>query len=675
MRDFAIPFAQLIGSLLLTGVLFGYWHSYRQRYLQWWAASFGALSLYTALNLLAGLFRLGGAGADDPVMLALALIYTSLGFLQVIALVVGLGMLARPRWNLSRRHVQGLLLICAAMGAAVSLPLADAADGNLTRLFLRIGSRYLFTGVALLGAALWLFRLQAPRHAGRMLVAGAFAIYGVELCLIGLLSTQYLRGEFPPLLVALTPLQGLFELVAYQAIGLGLVIWLLAIERARASQANERLQLARRMDSLTGLANERGLQRDLQKWFESVTDRATVIGVLGIDNFRLVNQARGMQGGDEVLQTLAMRLAALRTSELGFARLGGDEFVVYGLDRADTPARLEAIRASLGEPLLLGAQSVMVSCSLGWTRIADVGHLALALREARIALRVAKLAGGGRPQVYAPELAEDEQDWVSIAAEVEQAFEREEFCIYLQPIYATLDGKPESFEALTRWQHPRRGLLPPDSFLPQLQTLRLMPRLDRWILQRAIRCQAAWLARGLRPLPVAVNLTAETLQDPGLPGFVIEQLEAHRLPRALIHLEVTESMAMRSLDAGTAVLRRLADAGLMISVDDFGTGYSSLTYLKDFPAQRIKFDRSFIEQISQSQASQWVLEALVPLCRKLGKQVLAEGIETVQQRDLAQAIGFDAMQGYLFSRPLSMEAAEALLARAEPGLRLVRGRA
>lgn len=652
----ALLIAQCLGAVLLAGVLGMYWREYRQSYLGWWACSFAALALYVLAQLAAYQMRGAGFVANDAPMFAAAFIYTSLGFLQLIALLVGLMLLLRPRWTPRRSRIW-IALASLLLGVLVTLPYAGEPDGNLSRLFLRTGLRYLLTGIALCVAGATILLARAPQHGGRWLVATGLLLYGVLLAVMGTMSVPLLPTSGSRALGELARLQPVAELLAYQVIGLGLVIWLLDIERRRAQRADLRLRTLSRLDPLTGLANDAGLRQSLHQHFARNPGQDVVLALVGLDNFRLVNQALGMHGGDAALAALGKRLAARADDGLEIGRLAGDQFVVFTCDDAGAMPRIRALQQLIATRLPVGSQSLGLASSIGWSRLRSPSAWHSVLREAEIALHTAKEQGGGQALGFSLELRARMLDWVSFGDELEQAFASDAFVIYLQPIIRCADGSVSGFEALARWQHPRRGLLDPGAFLPQLHTLRMMPRFDTLIFERTIallgRCDPAVAPR------ISVNLSAESVGRPNLVGEITTMLKRHAVDPGRLQVEVSESAAMRSLDAGLELLQQLVDLGVMVAIDDFGTGYSSLTYLTSLPADTIKFDRGFIRSLGEGGHERDVLEALVPLCHRLGRSVVAEGVEDEAQFGLVRALGFDAVQGYLFARPAPAEDALA----------------
>jgi len=391
-----------------------------------------------------------------------------------------------------------------------------------------------------------------------------------------------------------------------------------------------------------------------------------VLGVLGLDQFRLINESRGMHGGDVHLRRVGEHLRMRLPEARAIARLGGDEFVIVVPPNQPAIASLEHARSTLGRGSG-GSQSGLLKASLGWTRLDGVADLRGALVRAGAALRCAKRQGGAVSVEFRPEMMDTSLDWVLLEEELEQGFARDAFVLYLQPLVRSGRSDVVGFEALLRWHHPQRGVLLPEQFLPSLRTLRHMQRVDALVIEQAARL----LAAAPRPvLPIAVNLGADTLLAPGIVELVGSVLRRHAIEPGLLHVEITEETALKSLEQGSQVIQQLQTLGVEVGLDDFGSGFSSLSHLSRLPLRRVKFDRQFLDSAVHDHAARSVLAALVPLVRQLGLRSVAEGVESRAQLDLAEALGFDELQGFLFGRP---EPAALVLSRrtAVPALRAV----
>jgi diguanylate cyclase (GGDEF)-like protein len=651
MNQTTVHLTQLAGALLMSGLLWLFLRQYGRPYLRLWALSFLALALHVGGMVLATYARAHWDWRPiDPGQLAVTWFYTSAGALQILALLAGIYALTS-----SARHwvrARWLLLGAGLIGAALTLPWATDPEVNLQRLFLRVGTRYLLGGLALALAAFWVLRNGHRRHVGQQLTGWVLVLYAAELLLQAVVAVPLLWGQMVPAHIAITPVHGLIELVVYPMLGVGLVIWLLSNEDQRRSEAEARLQAAGRTDPVTGLANESGLVEELGQ----LGSATSVLGLLGLDQFKLVNESQGMHGGDALLRRVAEHLRRHVPDARALGRLGGDEFLIVMPPTLAAANSLESARAALGRGSG-GSQPGLLRASLGWTRIEGVADLRSALARAGAALRYAKQEGGGKSLEFRAEMADAKRDWVLLEEELENAFARDAFVLYLQPLVAGGRNEVIAYEALLRWHHPQRGVLAPDQFLPSLRTLRQMQRVDAMVIEQAARL----LADAPKPaVPIAVNLGADTLLAAGTVDLIASVLKRHGVSPGLLHLEITEETALRSLEQGSEVLQQLRALGVDVALDDFGSGFSSLTHLSRLPIRRIKFDRHFLAAAINDYPARAVLAALVPLARQLGLRSVAEGVESRAQLELAESLGFDELQGYHFGRP---EPASMVLAR------------
>jgi predicted signal transduction protein with EAL and GGDEF domain len=361
----------------------------------------------------------------------------------------------------------------------------------------------------------------------------------------------------------------------------------------------------------------------------------------------------GHQAGDLLLQQVARRLGpAVRASDT-VARLGGDEFAVLlpssGLDGATRIAErlLEALRA----PFVLGQHPVTVGASIGAALAPDHGEDAeTLLRHADVAMYVAKRAGGGLA-AYAPEQDRYNPSRLALVGELRRAIEEDELVLHFQPQVACPDGRLVGVEALVRWQHPRRGLLAPDEFVPLAEHADVNGMLTQWVLVNALRQHDRWQRAGLT-LPVSVNLSRRDLHDWSLPDTVATLLRLCPAPVGHLQVEIAESGAMADATRTLDVLGRLRRLGVRVAIDDFGTGYSSLGYLKRLPVDALKIDRSLVRDLAADENSAAIVRAAIDLGHNLGLVVVAEGIEDEPSWRQVVALGCDVGQGYYLCRPL-----------------------
>jgi diguanylate cyclase (GGDEF)-like protein len=396
-------------------------------------------------------------------------------------------------------------------------------------------------------------------------------------------------------------------------------------------------------------------------------DGKLAVMFLDLDGFKTVNDTLGHAAGDQLLQTVGARLRGLLRDSDTVGRLGGDEFVILvegdSLD-AGPEVIAERIREVLAEPfdLDVGEQTsshigVSIGIALGLRDSAE--HL---LRDADIALYEAKETGRGRFVIFAPEMHTSIERRAELEQDLTRAIERDQLLLAYQPTFDLATNTINGVEALLRWQHPTRGLIMPDDFIPIAETTGLIVPIGHWVLEQACRQAATW-QHDDRRLSISVNISGRQLDtNAGLIGHVQEALAASGLDPGLLTLEITETVLMRDAEVSAAQLHALKALGLRIAIDDFGTGYSSLGYLRQFPVDALKIDRSFISGIAGNPESTALIHTLVRLGKSLGIETLAEGIEETSQLDHLQREACDSGQGYLFARPLSPQAVTDLIA-------------
>ncbi|MEJ2346038.1 MAG: EAL domain-containing protein [Gammaproteobacteria bacterium] len=420
-------------------------------------------------------------------------------------------------------------------------------------------------------------------------------------------------------------------------------------------------------DPLTGLGNRTALAEQMT----GVLHRAHRSGgrvalvLLGLDRFKLVNETLGYDAGDETLKIVAQRLGdELRETDI-VARLEGDEFALALPDMHcvdDIVLAVGKIRACVSEPLEAGGREFFVTASIGVCSYPDDGNDAeTLLRNADIALNRAKRQGKNSYEFYSPEMSAHAVNWFTTEVDLRHAIEREEFRVYFQPQVDLASGNIIGLEALMRWQHPERGLLAPGEFMPLLEETGLIVEASDWVLRTACAQNAAWRQAGLQPVTVAVNISWRQFAAADLADRVLAAVERSGMAPAHLELELTESLLAHDPDRALRCLRQLKDQGVSIALDDFGTGYSSLNYLKRFPIDVVKIDKSFVADITSDPEDAAIARAITAMGHSLHMKVVAEGVETEGQLRLLQRHGCDAMQGYYFSPPMPAETITTML--------------
>jgi diguanylate cyclase (GGDEF)-like protein/PAS domain S-box-containing protein len=416
-------------------------------------------------------------------------------------------------------------------------------------------------------------------------------------------------------------------------------------------------------DPLTGLPNRTLLVERLTHWLHRAPNAKTAaVLFVDIDHFKVVNDALGHVRGDQLLQAVSRRLrAALRPSDT-VARVGGDEFIVLceNLDSQDDALQLaKRLSGALDDPFKVAEHVHRVTASVGiavWTPGATADDL---MRDADAAMYRAKERGRARYELFHAGMRAWAESWFTIEEELRQALERKELSNVYQPIVDPADGSIAGFEALVRWNHPDRGTVPPADFIPMAEQNGLIVPLGHGVLREACEEAATWP----EALRISVNLSPRQLSDPGLVDSVSAVLKVTGLAPDRLSLEITESAFTDDPARALDVLRRLKQIGVRLELDDFGTGYSSLTYVRMFPIDALKIDRSFVQGVCQSPEDAAIVEAVISMGRALGVNVVAEGVESEDQSAALQGLGCKLAQGYLFSRPVPASALAEMVAR------------
>ncbi|MGH2785495.1 MAG: putative bifunctional diguanylate cyclase/phosphodiesterase [Actinomycetota bacterium] len=421
-------------------------------------------------------------------------------------------------------------------------------------------------------------------------------------------------------------------------------------------------------DPLTNLAN-RALFRDrveLALARASREDRPIAVMFLDVDNFKTINDSLGHAVGDAILVEVGRRLSAsLRPGDTA-ARLGGDEFALLLEPAGEEDARTVADRLldALVPPFVARDKEVTVRASIGIDVVIGGGQTAEeVLRNADVAMYAAKSHGKARYQLFEPSMHAVVVERLEIETDLQHAIERGELFLHYQPIVSLADGRIVGTEALVRWQHPRRGLIPPGGIIPIAEESGLIVPIGRWVMREACRQAERWRSETPdHPLTVNVNVSATEIERSEFVADVMAVLEETRLDPGLLVLEITESTLMRDPENASALLDPLRRIGIRLAIDDFGTGYSSLSYLSRFPIDVLKIDRSFVEGLAVGPEDSALARAIVQIARTLKMQAIAEGIEHPEQVTRLLALGCELGQGYLLARPVSPDEIAALLA-------------
>lgn len=418
------------------------------------------------------------------------------------------------------------------------------------------------------------------------------------------------------------------------------------------------LQRLAEQDPLTGIANRQGFQALLTTRLAEHDGRGVALGHLDLDNFRHVNDALGHQGGDRLILQVVTRLKLQLEAGDQLARLGSDEFALL-IDTRREPNRAEwvaeRIVEALGEPYWVDGESLLVGCSLGLAHARAQAGADPLMWHAHIAMRQAKSVQGCSFHVFNERINRNARSLADLEGELRRALRRDELELHYQPRLNLVDGRIVGLEALVRWNHPERGLLPPSEFVPLAEQSGLIVPLGYWVISRALRDMQGLREHGIAPLHMAVNLSFRQFQDSQLLATLSRLIIEHGVDARWLEFELTETAVMRRNELVRQTMDALGRLGVRFSLDDFGTGFSSFVHLNSLPITLLKVDRSFVGGMELREENRKLVHAMINLAHNLNLEVVAEGVESEEQMALLRGFGCDQVQGFLVSQPLPVD--------------------
>ena len=505
------------------------------------------------------------------------------------------------------------------------------------------------------GLVLVQFNWKRTRAATAVRAAGATGVAALA-CFATFVSA---RADAAADASGLTHLPAMVVLLALA----GVLLTVTRRSAASGASAGPRRQWGSSEDPLTGLPTRVVFEQRLQESAKRCDARKGRLAVLFIDldGFKPVNDSFGHSSGDRVLERVGKRLRnCLRNNDVA-ARVGGDEFVLLlnGATQESAAQAAASVIGALSRPYSIEEREVTISCSIGIALYPDKCAANKLIARADAAMYAAKRSGGSRHCFFSPEMDMDAEANFDVLRDLRQALAgsrpNEGLELYFQPKIDARSGKVTAAEALLRWQHPRRGLLMPDAFIPLAERSGLMGPLGNWVIEAACKQARTWRDSGLR-MRVAINLSAHQMRQDDLADRIADALRRYRIHPSLLTCEITESAAMEDTGTTQETFRRLGELGAHLSIDDFGTGYSSLSYLRQLPAEELKIDMSFVKDVDRSPDARAVVDAVVKLAHALGLKVVAEGVETPRQQQALVELGCDELQGFLFAKPMTARA-------------------
>jgi diguanylate cyclase (GGDEF)-like protein len=430
--------------------------------------------------------------------------------------------------------------------------------------------------------------------------------------------------------------------------------------------SEKKIEYVAHHDPLTDLPNRVAFNERLTREIEHAAAQRSQLAIvcIDLDHFKEVNEVFGHAAADRLLQELASRLKVM-SGEAFLARLGGDDFniiVTDGNQPTATEELAKQVQELVSEGFYIDGHAIRIGLSIGIAIYPfDGSDVATLMINGDAALARAKRDGRGSLRFFEAEMDKQQRERRALQHELGSAIEHDQLKLFYQP-QARINGEVFGFEALLRWEHPTRGRIAPNVFIPIAEDSGLIVSIGEWVLKEACRQAASWS----QPLTVAVNLSPVQFHYSDLPALVLSILMETGLPPHRLELEITEGVLMNDFDRAIAILRRLKSLGVNIAMDDFGTGYSSLRYLQAFPFDKIKIDKSFVDQLGQNLQSQTIIRAVIGLAHGLALPVLAEGVETSEQLEFLRRERCDEIQGYLIGRPQPIESYSAAVGAARP---------
>ncbi|MFS2221070.1 putative bifunctional diguanylate cyclase/phosphodiesterase [Pantoea sp. B65] len=513
-----------------------------------------------------------------------------------------------------RQGERGLLAQRAMAAIIMGMAVAGMHYTGMAAAQFSAGSQMLMTGVSEHGLALWV-------------TAITFSILGFTL-LVSMLDSQIRTSRLT----------------------------------ARLERANYELVQLATHDPLTQLPNRIQLEKRLDQAIRQATreNSSFALMVIDIDGFKTINDAYGHPIGDRLLICVAERLSGKLRPNHMLARLGGDEFVLLleVTDASGATRLAESLVTAIEAPFIMERYQLSVSLSIGIALFpADGRDEHQLMLSADMAMYHTKHSGRNGWHFFAPSMNMVTQHQLQLANDLWTALERDELCLYYQPKFAAHSGDLLGFEALLRWQHPQRGLLTPEIFLPRAEKTGLIISIGNWVINEACRQLHSWYQQGHQGWTVSVNLSALQFGQQDLVGTVQTALQHYQLPASSLMLEVTEAIAMRDPQLSQRIIAALCELGVKVSIDNFGIGYTNLLHLKQLAASELKIDRTFINTLKPDSDDSNIITAMVTVAQRLNLRIVAEGVETTEQQQLLTGLGFDSLQGYLLGKPMPADQA------------------
>jgi diguanylate cyclase (GGDEF)-like protein len=633
---------------LLSFFLWMYYRGFGRQYVKFW--TFSCLSL--SIHYLSFSFLPDNAISTPYSSLQLFLLFTeqASNYLFILFLCAGI-YCAKEKHYFDKKIINLILLTGLTLGILVAALYLFNSNSLFNRFYIRVSlSQFLFGGIYLAsGIYLW---LQKSHHFSSRILSITALILGAKHLIFSFVSVAFTTQMW---MLQLTHFQLLFDIGGNTILGFSMLVWIYGAERNLATHAISRARYLGQHDALTGLLNREQVLEKLKEVMGNMTENNQLaIFLIDVKRFKFINDTYGLKTGDFILGEIGQRLtqSILMPSVIG--RLSGDSFL-FALEINNLHQQNQAIEHLhdvINRAYFHHDKEIHITSSIGFSVFPEDG------REAEDLMQKSNLALFHAETHQLPTMRFTEQMQTSgrqllkVEKEIQRAFLAHEFVLYYQPQLNLYTNKLEGVEALIRWQHPEKGLLPPSDFLPDIEALGLNSKLDTYVMEMACETIAQWHEQYKRRVTIAINISAVEFQDEKLVSSIQTLLFKYNIPPKCLDLEITENIVMTDVASAKNTIITLQNMGIKVSIDDFGTGYSSLAYLRSLPIDKIKIDRSFIMEMARNDSDLTIVKSMIELSHGLGKRVLAEGVETVEQLNILRGMGCDAVQGYFISRPI-----------------------
>jgi diguanylate cyclase (GGDEF)-like protein len=633
------------GLALLMALFFWYYvRIYQQTYLKYWLLVFLAFAGYQIAVLLLYATPLASTWVNLPLHFLMHVGFYSFALLMLLSIRQQIQGRLDPLLRGSARHYFMIIVVLAVAGGLLPQLIPALMPWQS---FIGHTLRFIIGGVVLLIAGGWLWQ-NTTRDVGSRLAAATLVCWG----LLYLFNTLLPAESFYQLKQMF--IYKSIELTLLVSLGFSFVIWLQENERSTNIKLTEKTRYLDQHDQLTGALNRNALLSKLQQLINNEGNNTLHLVMLGLDKFKNVNESVGLKQGDRILREVIRRFEQSIVKPALIARTGGDIFALVLSDVVNEKQlqySLQHIQQLIEKPFLLDSGPVKLTTSIGLSQYPQTASSAeQLLQQANIAFHQAKRLQASWLS-YQTGMEEETARLLAWESDLLQAINENQFVLYYQPQLNLRSNLLEGFEVLVRWQHPKRGLLMPAQFLPLCEQLGLSQILDLLILRNAVASIQRWQQQGVH-IPLAINMSPIHFEQEGLKQELTMLLQQFSVSPAMVELEVTENTAMQDMEKGSNFALELQQMGIKVSIDDFGTGYSSLAYLRKMPIEKIKIDRSFVLEMTTNDSDMMIVKTMIQLAHGLGKRILAEGVETIEQLDLLRNLSCDAVQGYYIARPL-----------------------